>query len=152
MSLQRERRLQRVADFLKRKLERRMAELAETVVAESAARDALFDLQRQIERAALERLERLAAGVTADQWGTEHDWRATLGVRERRAEASLLEAQQGVAQARERVLHARSEMHKIEALIRRLAAARKVTEARAERKTEDEIAALQSAHGARRAD
>lgn len=141
------RRLGRLADLIRRKLDREVAGLA-------AAQDAHLQ-SVQAHRAAVDQLDearktcvaKLAAGAEAGQWTTEHAWQEALGAGVQVAQALVVARERAVGDARDRVLAAHGDLERLTALLKRIEASHRIDLARLERKTEDDVYAAIAAVG-----
>ncbi|MBI5537745.1 MAG: flagellar FliJ family protein [Deltaproteobacteria bacterium] len=131
------RRLQRLSELIRRKLDQAVAALAQAQRAQQEARDALASVTQQFHDAIEEASTALGNGAHAEQWRIRHAWQETLRTRVQAASA-LLEARGGeVVEARTRVLVANEDLQKLNALIQRVRACQQLEDNRLERRAED---------------
>ena len=141
----RRQRIEKVITHRGKELDRRVAELSQQKAREEAARLAAEREREELERASQSRLKLTEAPLSANEWIEANEW---LRVRAAQSELADLQAQKarvGTQRATAHVLHARTDLKKVEVLSERIGAEERSDQERAERRLEDELAALRFA-------
>ncbi len=144
MNRQRERRLLRVKRVFQDRFDKCVGEVVEARARQAQAQRELESIRHTIEVATEQRLVRLQRGTNADEWFEQHAWDDTLKRKEELAVENCQVADTAVAHALQRLMKARSDVDRMGAILKRIETSRKADEARAERKDDDEAAALRS--------
>jgi flagellar export protein FliJ len=141
----RRQRIEKVITHRGKELDRRVAELSQQKAREEAARLAAEREREELERASQSRLKLAEGPLSANEWTLANEW---LRVRAAQTEIAELQAQKarvGTQRATAHVLHARTDLKKVEVLSERIGAEERTDQERAERRLEDELAALRFA-------
>jgi flagellar biosynthesis chaperone FliJ len=143
----RKKRLERLADLIRRKLDSEVALLAQ---AQQAWVDSVTCVQSAVQQhgvAVQAARAKLAAGAEASQWQAEHAWEESLA-------ACVLSARERSEQragelktARTRVLVAHEDLQRMNALIKRVETSRRAELSRRERAAEDDMYAALASFG-----
>jgi flagellar biosynthesis chaperone FliJ len=137
----RRKRIEQVVSHRGKVLDERIAELQQHKSRETAARLAADRERDEAERASETRLKLAQAPLSAADWVAANEWlksRATLSAL---AETEALKARLGTQRARAQVLHARTDLKKLEVLSSRIGKEERTQQERVERRLEDELAA-----------
>ena len=138
-------RIARLAGIIQVKLDHEVAALSAAQQREQAALVHHEQSLRTLAEAHRSAQAKLATGVAAEQWRIQHAWIETLSVAVRDAVSHLEQRRKAVEQARTRVLAARDDLHRIEALLKRMRATQRAEDTRLERKAEDDAYAALAA-------
>jgi flagellar export protein FliJ len=138
----RRQRIEKVAVLRGKELDKRVAELSQQKSREEAARLAAEREREQLLRAAESRTKLAAAPLSANEWVEANEWLRTRAAQAEIADTHAAKARAGTERARTQVLHARTDLKKIEVLSTRIETEERTSRDRAERRLEDEIAAL----------
>jgi flagellar export protein FliJ len=141
----RRQRIEKVITHRGKELDRRVAELSQQKAREEAARLAAEREREELERASQSRLKLAEGPLSANEWIEANEW---LRVRAAQTEIAELQAQKarvGTQRATAHVLHARTDLKKVEVLSERIGSEERTDQERAERRLEDELAALRFA-------
>ena len=141
----RRQRIEKVITHRGKELDRRVAELSQQKAREEAARMVAEHEREELERASQSRLKLTEGQLRANEWVEANEW---LRVRSAQTEIAELHAQKarvGTQRATAHVLHARTDLKKVEVLSARIGAEEQSEQERAERRLEDELTALRFA-------
>jgi flagellar export protein FliJ len=137
----RRKRIERVVQHRGQELDKRISELNEQKSREEAARLAAERKRNEALAASESRLKLAEAPLTASDWGAANEWLKSRAVQAEIAETQAIKAQQGTQRARAHVLHARTDLKKVEVLSARIDAQERAEQERVARRLEDELAA-----------
>ncbi len=143
-------RIEKVVAHRGKELDKRIAELSQHKTREEAARLAAEREREELLKAAESRLKLAAAPLNASDWIEANEWLRTRAAQAERAETEAAKARVGTQRARAQVLHARTDLKKVEVLSARIGAEELGELDRAERRLEDELGALRFAAERRR--
>ncbi len=146
----RRRRIAKVVAHRGKELDRRVAELSQHKTREAAATLAAEREREELSKAAEARLKLAAAPLNANDWIEANEWLRTRSTRAELAEVEAAKARVGTQRARAHMLHARTDLKKVEVLSARIGVEERGQQDRAERRLEDELAALRFAADRRR--
>jgi flagellar export protein FliJ len=131
------RRLQRLSELIRRKLDSAVAALAAAQQAHMEAKDALASIKHQLQEAIQTRCSELSAGAQAEQFRIRHAWQETLQTRALTASGLVETRAKQVVEARTVVLIANEDLQKLNSLIHRVQEYQQIESNRLERKAED---------------
>jgi flagellar export protein FliJ len=141
----RQKRIDKIVTHRGKELDKRVAELSQQKSREEAARVAAEREREQLLQASQSRLKLAEAPLSANDWVEANDWLRTRSAQAELAETQAVKARLGTQRARAHVLHARTDLKKVEVLSARIGAEEQSKQERADRRLEDEIAALRFA-------
>lgn len=134
-------RIQKVVDHRAEQLDKTISALADSRARQEEALKAVQAQREQLERALEKRAELENGEATVEHWLMADDWLKTQGALEQMAVRRAAKAHAAVEQARGKVLAARADLRRIEALATRLQREEQAQAERAERRLHDELAA-----------
>ncbi len=137
----RRQRIDKVVEHRGKELDKRITELNEQKSREEAALQAAIREREEARVASEKRLKLAEAPLSATDWIAANEWLKSRAALAERAALHAVEAHQGTQRARAHVLHARTDLKKVEVLSARIGAQERVQQERAERRLEDELAA-----------
>ena len=137
----RRQRIEKVVQHRGKELDKRIGELNEHKNREEAARLAAEREREEALRASETRLKLAEAPLTATDWIAANEWLKSRAALAELAEAQAVKARLGTQRARAHVVHARTDLKKVEVLSARIGAEERAQRERAERRLEDELAA-----------
>jgi len=137
----RRKRIDKVVVHREKELDKRIGELNEQKSREEAARLAAEQKRLEVQHASETRLRLAEAPLSARDWIAANEWLSSSAARAELAETQAIKARLVTQKARAHVLHARTDLKKIEVLSARIAAEERAQQERAERRLEDELAA-----------
>jgi len=137
----RRQRIEKVVQHRGKELDKRIGELTEHKNREDAARLAAEREREEALRASEARLKLAEAPLTATDWIAANEWLKSRAALAELAEAQAVKARLGTQRARAHVVHARTDLKKVEVLSARIGAEERAQRERAERRLEDELAA-----------
>jgi flagellar biosynthesis chaperone FliJ len=138
----RRQRIEKVIVHRGKELDKRVLELNQQKSREEAARAAAEGERKELQRASETRLKLTEARMVASSWIEANEWLKTRAAKAEIAETQAIRARAGTQRARAHVLNARSDLKKVEVLSTRIETEERSKRERAERRLEDEIAAL----------
>jgi flagellar biosynthesis chaperone FliJ len=138
----RRQRIEKVITHRGKELDKRVAELTQHKSREEAARAAAEIEQSELQRASETRLKLAEAPLSARSWVEANEWLKTRATKAELAESQAVKARLSTQRARAHVLHARTDLKKIEVLSTRIENEERTKRERGERRLEDEIASL----------
>jgi flagellar export protein FliJ len=138
----RRQRIEKVIQHRGQELDKRVAELAQHQSREEAARLAAEAERQELQRASETRLRLAAAPIDANSWIEANEWLKTRATQAELAETRAIKARLGTQRARSHVLHARTDLKKVEVLSTRIETEERTKRERGERRLEDEVASL----------
>ena len=141
----RRQRIEKVVALRGKELDKRVAELSQQKSREEAARLAAEREREELLRASESRLKLAEAPLSANEWVEANEWLRTRAAQTEIADTQAAKARAGTHRAREHVLHARTDLKKVEILSTRIETEERAHRERSERRLEDEIAALRFA-------
>ncbi|MES1179224.1 MAG: flagellar FliJ family protein [Myxococcales bacterium] len=137
----RRQRIEKVVQHRGKELDKRISELNEQKNREEAARMAAQREREEAARASENRLKMAQAPLSATDWIAANEWLKSRAALAEIAETQAVKARLVTQRARAEVLHARTDLKKVEVLSARIGAEERVRQERAERRLEDELAA-----------
>lgn len=137
----RRQRIAKVIEHRGKELDKCIVELSQHKSREEAARLAAEREREEAERASQSRLKLAEAPLTATDWIAANEWLKSRAAIAELAETQAVKARLGTQRARAHVLHARTDLKKVEVLSARIGAEERTQQERAERRLEDELAA-----------
>ena len=137
----RRQRIDKVVEHRGKELDKRISELNAQKSREEAARLAAEREREELLRASETRLKLAEAPLSATDWFAANEWLKSRAAFAELAETQAIKARQVTQRARAHVLHARTDLKKVEVLSARISAEERVQQERAERRLEDELAA-----------
>jgi flagellar export protein FliJ len=137
----RRQRIEKVVQHRGKELDKRISELNEQKNREEAARLAAEREREEAERASERRLKLAEAPLSATDWIAANEWLKSRSALAEIAETQAVKARLVTQRARAEVLHARTDLKKVEVLSARIGAEERVQQERVERRLEDELAA-----------
>jgi len=137
----RRQRIEKVVAHRGKVLDERIADLNQHKNREEAARLAAEREREEAQRASETRLRLTEAPLSATDWIAANEWLKSRAALAELAETQALKARLGTQRARAHVLHARTDLKKVEVLSERIGAEERNQQERAERRLEDELAA-----------
>ena len=138
----RRQRIEKVIAHRGKELDKRVAELSQHKTREEAAQLAAEGERKELQRASETRLKLAETPTTANSWVEANEWLKTRAAKAEVAETQAIKARLGTQRARAHVLHARTDLKKVEVLSTRIETEERTKRERTERRLEDEIAAL----------
>jgi flagellar biosynthesis chaperone FliJ len=137
----RRKRIEQVVSHRGKVLDERIAELEQHKSREAAARLAADRERDEAARASETRLKLAQAPLSAADWVAANEWLKSRAAVAELAETQALKARLGTQRARAHVLHARTDLKKLEVLSSRIGEEERSQQERVERRLEDELAA-----------
>jgi flagellar export protein FliJ len=137
----RRQRIEKVVQHRGKELDKRVSELNEQKNREEAARLAAERERQEAARASETRLKMAEAPLSATEWIAANEWLKSRSALAEIAETQAVKARLVTQRARAEVLHARTDLKKVEVLSARIGAEERVQQERAARRLEDELAA-----------
>jgi len=137
----RRQRIERVVEHRGKELDKRISELNEQKSREEAALQAAIREREEARLASEKRLALAQAPLSATDWIAANEWLKTRAAVAEQAALKAVAAHKGTQTARAHVLHARTDLKKVEVLSARISAEERAQQERAERRLEDELAA-----------
>ncbi|HEY0462890.1 MAG TPA: hypothetical protein VGC79_01720 [Polyangiaceae bacterium] len=137
----RRQRIEKVVEHRGKELDKRITELNEQKSREEAARLAAEREREEALRACEKRLKLAEAPLSATDWIAANEWLKSRAAMAELAETQAVKARVGTQRARAQVLHARSDLKKVEVLSARISAEERLQQGRVERRLEDELSA-----------
>jgi len=137
----RRQRIDKVIVHRGKELDKRISELNEHKAREEAALQAAIREREEARLASEKRLKLAEAPLSATDWIAANEWLKSRAAVAERAALQAVEAHHGTQAARAHVLHARTDLKKVEVLSARIGAEERAQRERAERRLEDELAA-----------
>jgi flagellar biosynthesis chaperone FliJ len=137
----RRKRIEQVVSHRGKVLDERIAELQQHKSREAAARLAADRERHEAERASETRLKLAQAPLSAADWVAANEWLKSCAAVAALAETQALKARLGTQRARAQVVHARTDLKKLEVLSSRIGEEERSQQERVERRLEDELAA-----------
>lgn len=137
----RRQRIEKVVEHRGKELDKRISALNEQKIREEAALQAAIREREEARLASEKRLKLAEAPLSATDWIAANEWLKSRAALAERAALQAVEAHQVTQTARAHVLHARTDLKKVEVLSARIGAEERVLQERAERRLEDELAA-----------
>jgi flagellar export protein FliJ len=134
-------RIEKVVAHRGKELDKRITELNEHQSREEAARKAAERERQEAQRASETRLKLAEAPLSATEWVAANEWLKSRAAMAEIAETQAVKARIGTQRARAHMLHARTDLKKVEVLSARIGAEERARQERAERRLEDELAA-----------
>jgi flagellar biosynthesis chaperone FliJ len=138
-------RIEKVVQHRNKELDRRIAEHTEHKNREEAARLAAERERQELLKASASRLKLAEAPLSANEWIEANEWLRTRSAQAELADTQAAKARVGTQRARAHVLHARTDLKKVEVLSARIGAEESAEQERADRRLEDELSALRFA-------
>jgi flagellar export protein FliJ len=137
----RRQRIEKVIVHRGKELDKRIADLNDHKSREDAARQALEQERLELQKASESRLKLAEAPLSAADWVAANEWLKSRAAMAEVAETQAVKARLGTQRARAQVLHARTDLKKVEVLSARIDAEERAKQERAARRLEDELAA-----------
>ena len=137
----RRQRIEKVVQHRGKELDKRIGELNEQKSREEAARLAAERERQEAQRASETRLRLAEAPLSATDWIAANEWLKSRAALAEIAETQAVKARLVTQRARAEVLHARTDLKKVEVLSARIDAEERVKQERVARRLEDELAA-----------
>jgi len=137
----RRQRIEKVVQHRGKELDKRITELNEQKSREEAARLAAEQKRLEALRASETRLKLAEAPLSASDWVAANEWLKSRAALAELAETHAVKASLGTQTARAHVMHARTDLKKVEVLSARIGAEERAQQERAARRLEDELAA-----------
>jgi flagellar export protein FliJ len=137
----RRQRIEKVVRHRGKELDKRISELNDQKNREEAARLAAQRERDEAQRASESRLKLAEAPLSATDWIAANEWLKSRSALAEIAETQAVKARLITQRARAEVLHARTDLKKVEVLSARIGAEERVHQERAARRLEDELAA-----------
>jgi flagellar export protein FliJ len=141
----RRQRIEKVVNHRGKELDKRVLELNQQKAREEAARLAAEREREELERASQSRLKLTQGPLSANDWVEANEWLRTRAAQAELADLQAQKARVGTQRATAHVLHARTDLKKVEVLSARIEAEDLREQERIERRLEDELAALRFA-------
>jgi flagellar export protein FliJ len=138
----RRQRIEKVVAHRGKELDKRVAELSQQKAREEAARLAAERERQELQRASESRLKLTEAPLSANEWIEANEWLRTRAAQAELAETQAAKAHVGTQRATAHVLHARTDLKKVEVLSARIDAEERREQERVERRLEDELASI----------
>jgi flagellar export protein FliJ len=132
-------RMQKLLELRKKKLDDEMTALGVAQKAATRAKEHAEALARQALAAEARHGERMRHAIRPDEWSESQAWVESERRRAERADAERDRADKAVLEQRQRMLAARTDVERVEALLERMASAARKVEATRERKLDDEF-------------
>src|SRR6187551_1924346 len=133
----RRQRIEKVVQHRGKELDKRIGELNEQKIREEAALQAAIREREEARLASEKRLKLAEAPLSATDWIAANEWLKSRAAVAEQAALQAVAAHQGTQAARAHVLHARTDLKKVEVLSARISAEERVLQERAERRLED---------------
>jgi flagellar export protein FliJ len=137
----RRQRIEKVVQHRGKELDKRISELNAQKSREDSARLAAEREREEAQRASESRLKLAEAPLSATDWIAANEWLKSRAAMAEIAETQAIKARLVTQRARAEVLHARTDLKKVEVLSARIGAEERAQQERAERRLEDELAA-----------
>jgi len=137
----RRQRIEKVVEHRGKELDKRISELNEQKNREEAALQAAIREREEARLASEKRLKLAEAPLSATDWIAANEWLKSRAAVAEQAALQAVAAHKGTQVARAQVLHARTDLKKVEVLSARIGAEERAQRERAERRLEDELAA-----------
>jgi len=137
----RRQRIVKVIEHRGKELDKRIGELNEQKIREDAALVEAIREREEAKRASERRLKLAEAPLSATDWIAANEWLKSRAAVAEQAAIEAVKAHQTTQRVRAQVLHARTDLKKVEVLSARISAEERVQQERAERRLEDELAA-----------
>ena len=137
----RRQRIEKVIAHRGKELDKCIAELSQQKAREEAARLAAEREREEARLASETRLKLAEAPISATDWIAANEWLKSRAAMAEQADTQAVKARLGTQRARAHVLHARTDLKKVEVLSARIGAEERHQQERAERRLEDELAA-----------
>ncbi len=137
----RRQRIDKVVEHRNKQLDKRIGELNEQKIREESALQAAIREREEALRASENRLKLAEAPLSATDWIAANEWLKSRAAMAELAETQAVKARVGTQRARAQVLHARSDLKKVEVLSARISAEERLQQGRVERRLEDELSA-----------
>jgi flagellar export protein FliJ len=137
----RRQRIEKVVEHRGKELDKRISELNEHKTREEAALQAAIREREEARLASERRLKLAEAPLSATDWIAANEWLKSRAALAEQAALKAVAAHKGTQVARTHVLHARTDLKKVEVLSARIGAEERAQQERAERRLEDELAA-----------
>lgn len=134
-------RIDKVVEHRGKELDKRISELNEQKSREEAALSQAIREREEAQRASEKRLKLAEAPLSANDWIAANEWLKSRAAVAEQAALQAVKAHQITQRARADVLHARTDLKKVEVLSARISAEERAQQERAERRLEDELAA-----------
>lgn len=138
----RRQRIEKVITHRGKELDKRVAELSQHKSREEAARAAAENEQKELQLASESRLKLAEGTLSVRSWVEANEWLKTRAAKAEVAETQAIKARLSTQRARAHVLHARTDLKKVEVLSTRIENEERTKRERGERRLEDEIASL----------
>jgi flagellar export protein FliJ len=135
-------RIEKVVQHRNKELDKRIVELQEHKRREEAARLTAEREREEMLKASESRLKLTEAPLSANEWVLANEWLRTRSAQAEIAANQAAKARVGTERARDHVLHARTDLKKVEVLSERIGAEESAQQERADRRLEDELSAL----------
>ena len=137
----RRQRIEKVVEHRGKELDKRISELNEQKTREEAALQAAIREREEARLASEKRLKLAEAPLSATDWIAANEWLKSRAAVAEQAALQAVKAHQLTQRVRAQVLHARTDLKKVEVLSARIGAEERAQRERAERRLEDELAA-----------
>lgn len=141
----RRQRIEKVVAYRGKELDKRITELNQQKSREEAARRAAEGQREEARKASEQRLKLAEAPLSAKDWIDANEWLKSRATVAELAEAEAQQAKLVTQRARANVLHARTDLKKLEVLSARIGAEERRQQERVERRLEDEFSAQRTA-------
>jgi flagellar biosynthesis chaperone FliJ len=137
----RQKRIEKVVAHRGKVLDQRITELSQHKREEEAARLRAEQERAQLQLASETRLKLAEAPLSAADWVAANEWLKSRAAYTDLAETHAVKARLGTQRARAHVLHARTDLKKVEVLSERIGSEERTQRERLERRLEDELTA-----------
>lgn len=137
----RRQRIEKVIEHRGKELDKRIGELNEQKTREDAALAQAIREREEAQRASEKRLKLAEAPLSATDWIAANEWLKSRAAVAEQAAIQAVKAHQTTQRVRAQVLHARTDLKKVEVLSARIGAEERAQQERVERRLEDELAA-----------
>lgn len=135
----RRQRIDKVIEHRGKELDKRIGELNEQKIREDAALSEAIREREEARRASEKRLKLAEAPLSATDWIAANEWLKSRAAVAEQAAIQAVKAHQTTERVRAGVLHARTDLKKVEVLSARISAEERLLQERAERRLEDEL-------------
>ena len=135
----RRQRIDKVIEHRGKELDKRIGELNEQKIREDAALSEAIREREEARRASEMRLKLAEAPLSATDWIAANEWLKSRAAVAEQAAIQAVKAHQTTERVRANVLHARTDLKKVEVLSARISAEERLLQERAERRLEDEL-------------
>jgi len=135
----RRQRIEKVIEHRGKELDKRIGELNEQKIREDAALSEAIREREEARRASEMRLKLAEAPLSATDWIAANEWLKSRAAVAEQAAIQAVKAHQTTERVRANVLHARTDLKKVEVLSARISAEERLLQERAERRLEDEL-------------